>query len=256
MIENYFAMAGPELTEIIGYAKAMKEQARHEEIPQAKNHICENGLGIIPIEGPLFNRRKIMITYTGGAVYQEIAAAVTRYAFDDKVKEIVLLINSPGGEVAGCCECADVIYYCRNLKPVTALINGHASSGAYWLASAAHRVLLSSQTADVGSVGVKITMELPSEDKGIHCSGNLKAPLVRTASPERDEFIAQTLEETLNTFAGAISHYRGSLTQDQLVDLKSGRTFAGNSAIKAGLADGIFSPFLWVWEQKIAVVNY
>ena len=76
-------------------------------------------------------------------------------AEDDRVRGILLMINSPGGTVTA----SDVIYNeIRNFKAakqikVVALLNGTATSGAYYVAQSADRIL-AYPTAVTGSIGV------------------------------------------------------------------------------------------------------
>nr|WP_244391091.1 S49 family peptidase [Burkholderia pseudomallei] len=56
---------------------------------------------------------------------------------DDAIGGIVIDVDSPGGSVYGVMELADEIYRSRARKPIFAIANGLAASGAYWIASAA-----------------------------------------------------------------------------------------------------------------------
>jgi ClpP class serine protease len=53
-------------------------------------------------------------------------------------------IDSPGGEVNGANELAQAIYDARGKKPIVAYVGGAGASAAYWVASAADRVVASS----------------------------------------------------------------------------------------------------------------
>jgi hypothetical protein len=54
---------------------------------------------------------------------------------DPQVSEILLLVDSPGGEGVGLPETATAIYDARKIKPVNAMVTGMAASAAYYLAS-------------------------------------------------------------------------------------------------------------------------
>jgi hypothetical protein len=71
----------------------------------------------------------------------------------EDVQAIVLHIDSPGGLITGVHEFAGQIYAARNIKPVVAYISGMGTSAAYWIASAAGRVV-ADETAILGSIGV------------------------------------------------------------------------------------------------------
>jgi signal peptide peptidase SppA len=69
------------------------------------------------------------------------------------VEQIILAIDSPGGEVTGLLELAYDLREVRKTKPVTAIVDCLACSAAYWLATQATDILLT-PSSRLGSVGV------------------------------------------------------------------------------------------------------
>ena len=89
--------------------------------------------------------------------YQDIQKDIA-VALDNKdVENIILNIESPGGQVAGGIEATEAIYQAAQIKNVTAVIEDIGASGAYFLASQA-RNITANQMAWVGSMGVFMTM--------------------------------------------------------------------------------------------------
>ena len=72
---------------------------------------------------------------------------------DPNVGAILLQVDSPGGEVHGVFDLADMIFAGRSQKPVWAVADEWAYSAGYLLASAAERVVMP-RAAGVGSIGV------------------------------------------------------------------------------------------------------
>lgn len=72
---------------------------------------------------------------------------------DDWVGGIVIDVDSPGGSVYGVIELADEIYRSRAVKPIVAVANSLAASGAYWIASAASEFYVT-PVGEVGGIGV------------------------------------------------------------------------------------------------------
>jgi ClpP class serine protease len=72
---------------------------------------------------------------------------------DPEVRAIVLDIDSPGGEVAGCLDLVDAICAARGTKPIWSIPNEAAYSAGYALASAANHIT-GSRTGGTGSIGV------------------------------------------------------------------------------------------------------
>ncbi len=111
-----------------------------------------DGVLQIPVHGVLLNR----FPYQFGrwaTGYDYIEQAVIRGMGDFNVRGIALVIDSPGGEVAGCFELVDKLYDWRSEKPLWAFAADHAYSAAYAIASAAGRVAVT-RSGGTGSVGV------------------------------------------------------------------------------------------------------
>ena len=104
---------------------------------------AEDGIQVIPISGILANR------YSYDRIRDWTSAAMR----NEKVRGILLRLNSFGGEVDGVFDAADVIREAAKAKPVWASVDDNAFSAAYLLASQADRIY-TTRTGGVGSVGV------------------------------------------------------------------------------------------------------
>ncbi len=77
-------------------------------------------VAVIPISGPIF-RYANLFTDISGATSVEVLAQDFRAALENKdVSTIVLNIDSPGGQVTGVNEMAQMIFEARETKPVIA----------------------------------------------------------------------------------------------------------------------------------------
>lgn len=125
------------------------------EASWARPYRVRNGVLHVPVKGMLLNG----FPYAFGSWatgYEYITAAVKRGIGDVDVDMIVLDINSPGGYVSGCFDCADSIYAARAEKPIHAAANEHAYSAAYAIACSASTIAVG-RTGGVGSIGVIAT---------------------------------------------------------------------------------------------------
>ncbi|MCZ7176509.1 S49 family peptidase, partial [Salmonella enterica] len=68
------------------------------------------GVAVIPIQGTLVQKLGTLRPYSDMTGYDGIRACFLQALNDSDVKAICLDIDSPGGEVAGCFDLADVIY--------------------------------------------------------------------------------------------------------------------------------------------------
>lgn len=110
-------------------------------------------VAVIPILGVITQRANIMSEISGGTSSQMTAKAIRAAVADDTVRSIVLEIDSPGGEVYGTAELADVIFEARRSKYVMAVANSLAASAAYWIGSQASEFVVT-PSGEVGSIGV------------------------------------------------------------------------------------------------------
>ncbi len=156
---------------------------------------------------------------------------------------------SPGGMVYGTPELAAKIYDARGTKPIIAVANPVAASGAYWIAAAADRVI-ASPTADVGSVGV-IFHHL--SDDGADAQDGIKRTIVRSSgSPykqdvssgeplteEAHEYLQARADSTYSQFVGDLAKFRGVSVEQVREHFGKGRLVDSKLAMKAGMVDRI-----------------
>ncbi|MFN7402414.1 MAG: S49 family peptidase, partial [Alphaproteobacteria bacterium] len=114
------------------------------------HHVTErDGVAVIPVTGPLFRSAKLFTQVSGATSYEMLAQYFTAALEHPDIHAIILTIDSPGGEVNGCAELANMIFAARGRKPILAYASGDAASGAYWIASAADEIVVS-ETSGLG----------------------------------------------------------------------------------------------------------
>lgn len=74
-----------------------------------------------------------------------------------EIDRVVLLVDSPGGTVAGIAELAQDVRELAAVKPVVAFIRNRGASAGYWIASQATEIV-AEPSAFVGSLGVAAAM--------------------------------------------------------------------------------------------------
>ena len=156
---------------------------------------------------------------------------------DESVKAILFDIDSPGGEVNGCSELADMIYNARGKKPIIAYASGSCCSGAYWIAAACDEIIVT-DTALVGSIGVVAVYEKEDGENKIEIVSS-QSPLKRI-NPETSEGLTQIqsrLDALAEVFINKIAVYRDVSTETVIRDFGQGDVFVGKKAIWQGLAN-------------------
>lgn len=210
-----------------------------------KSYSVRDSVAIIPVEGTLVHKSGYVGSSSGTMGYDGIEAQIKEALNDPMVKGILLDVDSPGGEVAGVQEVARVLG--NSTKPVWAHANEMAASAAYWLASAADRLVLT-ETAEVGSVGVLMAHTDYSKslsDKGVKVTlihagahkvdGNPYTPLPDAVKAEFQDDIDQL--RTL--FATSVAVNMGIPTAQVLAT--EARMYRGQQAVDQGLAHAVMS---------------
>ena len=110
-------------------------------------------VAVIQVEGTLVQKLGTLRPYSGMTGYDGIRQNFLEALSDPAVEAIVLDIDSPGGEVAGCFDLVDTIYAARGEKPIWSVLSESAYSAGYAIASAADRIVVP-RTGGTGSIGV------------------------------------------------------------------------------------------------------
>lgn len=217
--------------------------------PEAR-HGCqvEDGIALVAVHGTMVARGDYMDADSGLTGYNLVAANLTRAAADPAVRGIMLDVDTYGGEGNGCDACADLVRRVGEAKPVWARVADHAYSAGYWIASQAHRVVLT-PTGGAGSIGVVILHADFSRNLDaagitvtlIHAGqhkvdGNPYEPLPDAV---RDELQAET-EALRARFAERVAAARG-LDVAAVLGTEA-RTYLADAAVALGLADAVMQP--------------
>jgi signal peptide peptidase SppA len=234
-----------------GTALAMDEQLTDIGEPaEYKPYAMVDDIAVIPIEGTLVHRLGSIYPYSGMTGYDGIRQLFAMAWDDPTARAIVLDIDSPGGEVAGCFDLVDAIHAARetNEKPIWAILNESAYSAAYAIASAATRITVP-RTGGVGSVGViamHCDMSRALTAAGLtvtvitygarKADGVAESPLSKEA---RARFQAD-IDTMGDLFVATVARNRG-LSAEAVKATEAG-TFLGEAGVGAGFADAIASP--------------
>ena len=214
--------------------------------PRLRPYVVTEGILQIPIQGVLLNN----FPYQYGSFatgYEYIARALDRGLSDGEVKGIALVVNSPGGMVAGNFDLADKIYAARGDKPIRAFVNEDAYSAAYSLASSAEKITVA-RTGGVGSIGVvtshmdmsqmmdKIGVKVTFIFAGKHkVDGNAYEPLAKDTKAR----IQTEINDLYDIFVATVARNRGM--DEKAVRDTEALTYTAPQALSIGLADEIGS---------------
>jgi len=205
----------------------------------------QSGIGVVQVFGTLVQRASGLDAASGLTGYNRLAAQMAAALADDKVRGILLEIDSPGGESNGVFDLAQQIRAASAAKPVWAIANEQAFSAAYALASAAQKLYVP-QTGLVGSVGV--IMLHVDQSKRDASQGYAYTPIY--AGARKNDFSSHAplseaarswaqgeVDRLYDIFVQAVAAARG--IKPQAVRATNAGLLDPEQAQAAGMADGV-----------------
>lgn len=228
-------------------------QSEYDEEEERKPYpMNEHGIAVISVSGQMTKGWSKF----GGASMTQLRHMLHCAGEDASVRGVMLVIDSPGGTVAGMGELAQEARMLREKKPVYAHIDDLGASAAYWLASQADKIT-ANETAEVGSIGVFTAVYDASkkfQKDGIKvnlvASGKLKGQGT-PGLPVKQEFLDQMqskIDRINEIFIRDVADGRGK-SVDTVQEWATGMTFLAQDAKEMGMVDGV----MWLSDALIAM---
>lgn len=180
-----------------------------------------------------------------GEIGGDSTAALLRKArLDDKVKAVVLRIDSGGGSMfASEVIRAEVLALKAAGKPVIASMSSVAASGGYWIASAANEIWAapSTITGSIGVFGTFMTFENTLSKIGVYSDGVATTEMAgfsvtRPLNEKMAQVIQMSVEEAYGRFLNVVAQARG-MTPEEVDAIAQGRVWIASQALELGLID-------------------
>lgn len=190
-------------------------------------------IGVIPIEGAILDSHII-------------TSQLIRFRKNNKIKAIVLRINSPGGAVGPTQDIYREIQKTVEVKKVVASLGGVAASGGYYIAAAANKIVANPGTI-TGSIGVLmefIRFEDLFKKIGVDLVVRKSGEFKDIGSPHRKltdgdkKIIDSLIADIQDQFVKAVASGR-ALPQEKVSQIADGRVFSGATAKELNLVDAL-----------------
>jgi protease-4 len=222
-------------------------------------------------------KNRIAIVYASGEITggdgddnkigsETISRALRKVRMDDKVKAVVLRVNSPGGSSLA----SDVIWrevmLTKKVKPIIVSMGDVAASGGYYIACAADSIIAEPNTI-TGSIGIFAVLpnmqKLFNDKLGITFDGVKTGKYAdlgdvsRPLSPEERAILQNSVNRGYDDFTKAVAKGRGK-TQAYVNSIGQGRVWTGTQALKIGLVDrlGNINDAVKAAAKKAGVKDY
>ena len=205
------------------------------------------------------NEQKIAVLFAEGDIvdgeqsgdYQiaskTLAESIRKIAKDDKIKAVVLRVNSPGGSALASEVILRELQLLRKRKPLIVSMGDYAASGGYYISCQADSIFALPNTI-TGSIGV-FSMLFSTEDLmkhklGVTFDGVKTGPYAdfptttRTLTADEGQRMQRSVDAIYSIFKGRVVTGR-KISQADVDSLAQGRVWLGSDALALHLVDGL-----------------
>ena len=197
------------------------------------------------------------------------AALLRRARFDEKVKAVVLRIDSGGGSAFASEVIGQEIKLLKAAgKPVIASMGAVAASGGYWIAAPANEIWASPTTitGSIGIFGLFHTLENAMPVLGLNIDGvgtselaglSSGLPLFKGLTPDMSGIFQLMIDKGYDDFISMVSENRG-MSKEAVDKVAQGRVWTGTKALEFGLVDklGTFDDAIAAAAEKAGLKQY
>lgn len=210
--------------------------------PGSRNATIREGVGCLPLFGPVFPRANMMTEMSGATSLAELAADFRKLEASAEVHHILIVADSPGGQITDVRAFAQLI--ANSSKPLTVFVSGLCCSAAYHICSAAKEVV-ADPFALVGSLGILIGGSYQEEPDS---EGRRDVEIVSSNAPDKrpdlstDEGrgkIRAMLDGVEEVFLSDIARGRGVPVSTVKRDFGAGGTMSARQAKEVGMIDKV-----------------
>jgi len=174
------------------------------------------------------------------------AKLIRRARQDEKVKAIVLRVDSPGGSAFASEVIRQELALARKAgKPVVVSMGSLAASGGYWISTASDEIWASPATitGSIGIFGMMPTIDKPlAHYLGVHVDGvgttrwSGAFRIDRPMQPDVGRAFQVVIEKGYEDFLARVAEAR-SMSRDEVDKIARGRVWSGKDALERKLVD-------------------
>lgn len=201
--------------------------------PESEKDFTPNNLQEISLVGPLFDTT-------------EIVKQIDEAADNNKIKGVLLVVNSPGGAVAPSIEVAYAVKRAKAKKPVVVYASGTLASGSYYASIWADEIIANPGSM-VGSIGVIMQgadLSSAMEKLGIKTQTVQAGKYKKLGTPDRPwkpyeiNELNKVIQGTYDMFTQDVADARG-LDINKRDQFANAHIFTASQAKDVGLIDAL-----------------
>ena len=230
--------------------------------PRLEEGVLQNNdsrykIAVVPVEGIITSHTA---DQAGNNMVDVIKAQLKRAKEDDRVKAVILKVDSPGGEVMASDQINRAVadFQDKSGKPVICSMGSLAASGGYYI-SAPSRWIVADDLTLTASIGVIMEglnyrglMDKVGVQPDVYKSGKFKDMLsgmreTNEIPPEEHAMVQKLIDDTYQKFKGVVRDGRnaahkfngneGRALAADWEDYADGRVVSGEQALQIGLVD-------------------
>ena len=231
MRKRHPVLFGLLLLSVIGFAFFFLVYGMSSVKGDKATFIVKDRIGVVPLKGVILDSRPVN-------------EALEKFSKDDSIKAIILRIDTPGGGVGPSQEIFDKVRSVRKKKTVVASMGSMATSGGYYVACAAEKIVANpgSLTGSIGVIMHFTNVEDLFKKVGLRASVIKSGKYKDAGSPFRDmtkeerELLQALIDDVHEQFVDAVSGSR-TLDKEKVKEIADGRIFTGRQAVGLKLID-------------------
>ncbi|MBK7476260.1 MAG: signal peptide peptidase SppA [Haliscomenobacter sp.] len=210
--------------------------------PEKKDYKIKDKIAIVYAEGTILDGKGS----NGSIGDSKYVKTLEKIAKDDKVKAVVLRVNSPGGSALASENILHAINKIKGAnKPIVVSMGDYAASGGYFIACQADSIFAEPNTI-TGSIGV--FRMIPSLERTLSDKVGVRFDSVKTGpfaaglnlyfdqDPQEAAKMQAGTEEMYEVFLGHVAKGR-KMKRDSVHAIAQGRVWSGRDALRIGLVD-------------------
>ena len=200
-----------------------------------------------------FSANKIAVLYANGDIdgnsdssmdSEEIVKELNKLAKNDKVKAVVLRVNSPGGSAFGSEQMWYAAQQLKSKKPLIVSMGAYAASGGYYMSCMADTIVAENTTL-TGSIGI---FGMMPDIQGLTDKLGLDVDIVKThnysdlgnifrpMTQNEKNLMQNQVNRGYDLFVKRCADGRG-IPENRIREIAEGRVWLGKDALNLGLVD-------------------
>ncbi|MBK9795502.1 MAG: signal peptide peptidase SppA [Holophagaceae bacterium] len=175
---------------------------------------------------------------------ERVSRELRKLRLDDRIKAVVLRVNSPGGSAAASELIQREVVLTKKVKPVVVSMGHLAASGGYWISTYGNRIFAepTTLTGSIGVFGLLPNVKKLANGHGITWDGvqtaKLANPMTLTRPKNEVELklIQGVVDHIYDQFIAKVADSR-KMKKEAVHEIAQGRVWSGQEALKLGLVD-------------------